>query len=101
MPELSINQVVQVLQAAGALGALIIGIWGGLKGWWFPGWYVAELRERLAKLEADKTAIQRDRDEWKDLAHSNSQTASQGADLVRQVLVAMAPSHQDRPVPPT
>ncbi len=92
VPGLDPTKLLQLLQAAGALGAAVIGIWGGLRGWWFPAWYVNELRDRLAKAEAATADAEKDRDEWKELAHSNARTASEGADLVRHVLAAVQPN---------
>lgn len=42
------------LQRAGTLGLLILIVVGGARGVWVYGWYAAELRARIERLEQQR-----------------------------------------------
>jgi len=43
----TINQWVQLLNAAGVLAVLLIVLYGGLRQWWVYGWLYRQTREDL------------------------------------------------------
>lgn len=61
------NSVLEILDAAGTIGLLVVIVFGALKGWWVPGW-------------AYKNAL-REIEQWKDLALTGTEIAER---LVRR-----------------
>lgn len=74
---LTIQTVLKYVSQAGTLGMLVIILFGGYKKWWVFGWIYRESEKRTEKLE-------KERDDWRDLALHGTNLAEQTVDLFRR-----------------
>lgn len=73
-----------VVDKGGVLGLLCLLIFvitvGGMRGWYYFGWYVKELLRRIEALETENAALRRDNDGWRQAAYSGIRTGERLAE---------------------
>lgn len=62
---------------AGVLGFLIVVLYGGYRKWWVFGWIYRDSEVRTQKIE-------KERDDWRDIALHGTNLAEQTVDLFRR-----------------
>jgi hypothetical protein len=72
-----IQGILKYVSQIGVLAYLAITLYGGYKKWWVFGWIYRESLERINKLE-------KERDDWRDLALHGTNLAEQTVDLFRR-----------------
>lgn len=73
----NVTDILKYVSQVGVLAYLAITLYGGYKKWWVFGWIYRESEERITKLE-------KERDDWRDLALHGTNLAEQTVDLFRR-----------------
>ena len=70
------GEIVDLVSKGGLLGACVIVIITGFKGYWVFGWVHKQVRDDLAKMQDE-------RDQWRDLALTGSELAVRATKIAR------------------
>ncbi len=74
---MSVTDLLPVLNGGGVVGLLCLILLGGYRRWWVWGWAYRDLESRLRAAEAD-------REEWKFMALTGTQTARSAVSQLEQ-----------------
>lgn len=72
-----LQDALKYISQIGVLGVLTVVLYGGYKRWWVFGWIYQQSEIRVEKLE-------KERDDWRDLALHGTTLAEQTVDLFRR-----------------